>query len=938
MVPLYTYVVAPYLDQAARALAGTRFALLLAPSCQEAQLAGLSNTLCAYAQDTLTHLVAAHLAQENPLWALDVRLAPAAELARATEEVAESLGSSGAAMLDDAAPLLRSELARQTRRFVSASLESCERIWRDRHAIATELLGDSIGLVTDMDTEHADCHGGGRRTTIVTCEGGRFVYKPHDCRIDVWFKQVCETRLPGVLVQPKTILRKDETGAWAYQEFMEREPVEGEGGIARYWRNMGRAFALFQALGSEDLHAENFVAVGERPSLIDCETVITSDPAMRGDPLENPNLGCSSEGLGRDLAATLVTSALLPSPEWPQADGNVQGLAPTGNTSPLLAHGKRCLPVLADRECDVLGYEDELFGGFDEGLAALASVSGVLCDDLQAASGIAVRRLMRDTSVYERLLARMRRVDAYDPDVREGLLKALHRPLVRGQKSTESPLAQSEAACLREGDVPYFYSESQSRTIVGSDGTADDLLLESSAIERAGTRIASLDAPHRTFASAVVRANVCRALLPGPSDIPACVVARDPLTAEEALAEAGHVFDTLEGMALMSPSGEETWLFRSEGKALLGHSTTAFANGLGGVAVFLAAFAAHATTAATCDRALGLLEGCLYRMDEVLAVLEGARTIPESSVGLGIADGLGGVVRSLDLVVRALGASDACGGSAARATQLLLRTIAVLPKADVEGAARLDVYGGAAGLLLALSQCGLARRGDAAKRVAERLALRILAARTLVTKDGTRLCDTLGKGWPVSGFGHGQAGMGAALSAASGAYGIDATDACQDSLAWELATYSERLGTWPDLRRLPSSSKYLHGICSGAPGMGLCAFAVRNGAADNATQLLASELLERADEACRTLPPNHRDTLCCGNGSLVDYLVSAGRTHDAGRLLAGMGTRRRLLGHYVYLPKGMRLIDEPDLLHGLAGIGYELLRYADPALPGVFVG
>ena len=67
MVPLYTYVVALYLDQAARALAGTRFVLLLAPSCQEAQLAGLSNTLCAYAQDTLAHLVAARLAQERGL-------------------------------------------------------------------------------------------------------------------------------------------------------------------------------------------------------------------------------------------------------------------------------------------------------------------------------------------------------------------------------------------------------------------------------------------------------------------------------------------------------------------------------------------------------------------------------------------------------------------------------------------------------------------------------------------------------------------------------------------------------------------------------------------------------------------------------------------------------------------------------------------------------
>ena len=938
MAPLYSRVVAPYLDQATRSLAGTRFELLLSPSCQKAQLMRLSDTLCAYARDVLAHLVATQLSQENPLWSIDVTLAPVAEFARAAEKVAEDLRDSDAAVLDDVAPLLRSKLARQTRRFVSVSLESCERIWRDRNVLSTELLGKSFGLVTDLATEQSDCHNGGRHTTVVTCEGGRFVYKPRDCRIDVWFKQICHKYLPGVLLQPKTILREDDTGSWAYQEFMTRDPVDDEGGVALYWRNMGRAFAIFHMLGSEDLHAENFVAVGEQPSLIDCETVITGEPAMRGDPLVSPNMSHVSKGFGRDLAATLVMSGLLPSPKWPQAFGGTQRLAPSGDTSPLLAHGKSCLPMLAGSEYDVLGYEDELFGGFEESLAALSSVSDALCDDLQSASGIPVRRLMRDTSVYGHVLARLQRTDAYDPTVREKLLEALHRPFVRGQESARSPLAQSEAASLLVGDIPYFYADAQSRTIMGSDGTADDLLLESSAIERAGTRITSLDAQQSIFARAVVRANVRRALVPDQSDAPACVAAREPLTVEEALTEAGLVFDTLEGMALMSPSGEESWLFRGEHKGTLGQSTTAFANGLGGVAVFLAAFAARTTTDTARSRAFELLDGCLSRVDEVLEVLENTRTIPERSVGLGIANGLGGVVRSLDLVVRALGTSDTCEKPAACATQLLLRSIPVLEKADIEGAVHLDVYSGAAGMLLALSQCDLARRSSRAKGVAKRLALQLLNARTLVTKDGTRLCDTMGTNWPASGFGHGQAGIGVAFSAASKAYGIDANDACQDSLAWELAAHSERLGTWPDLRRLPLSSRHMHGVCSGAPGVGLCALSVRDETADDAACLLANRLLVRADKACRTLPPNYRDTLCCGNGSLIEYLVSAGRTDDAGCLLAGIVKRQRLLGHYVFMPKGVRPTDDPSLLYGLAGIGYELLRYADPALVGIFVG
>ncbi|MBQ9057852.1 MAG: hypothetical protein IJ125_01560, partial [Atopobiaceae bacterium] len=147
----------------------------------------------------------------------------------------------------------------------------------------------------------------------------------------------------------------------------------------------------------------------------------------------------------------------------------------------------------------------------------------------------------------------------------------------------------------------------------------------------------------------------------------------------------------------------------------------------------------------------------------------------------------------------------------------------------------------------------------------------------------------------------------------------------------------EKLDTWPDLRKSPVSSKIMHGICSGAPGIGLAALAVLRASADGQERALADELLARADHACSTLPLNHRDTLCCGNGSLVEYLLTRGGSNEAGRVLAGMVARMREVGQYVFVHRGVRLSDEPDLLNGLAGVGHELLRFADPALPGVFV-
>ena len=161
------------------------------------------------------------------------------------------------------------------------------------------------------------------------------------------------------------------------------------------------------------------------------------------------------------------------------------------------------------------------------------------------------------------------------------------------------------------------------------------------------------------------------------------------------------------------------------------------------------------------------------------------------------------------------------------------------------------------------------------------------------------------------------------------------TDAVCGALAWEVHAYDEKLGTWPDLRTSPVSSTYMHGICSSAPGVGLASLiAIR--LEDASVRELASTLLELADSACLALAPPSRDTLCCGGLAVAEYMLSRNLREEAGRLIAGTVGRRRSLGGYVFVRDGMRMVSEPDLFNGLSGVGYTLLRYADPKTCGLF--
>lgn len=114
----------------------------------------------------------------------------------------------------------------------------------------------------------------------------------------------------------------------------------------------------------------------------------------------------------------------------------------------------------------------------------------------------------------------------------------------------------------------------------------------------------------------------------------------------------------------------------------------------------------------------------------------------------------------------------------------------------------------------------------------------------------------------------------------------------------------------------------MHGYCSGAPGIAVMQLRA---------PLPGTEAFpELARHAVETFPLLYRDHLCCGNGALAECELSSGRRESAGRILAGIVRRKKDLGHYTTRHVRYEENSDPSLFFGLAGIGYQFLRYADP--------
>jgi lantibiotic biosynthesis protein len=203
----------------------------------------------------------------------------------------------------------------------------------------------------------------------------------------------------------------------------------------------------------------------------------------------------------------------------------------------------------------------------------------------------------------------------------------------------------------------------------------------------------------------------------------------------------------------------------------------------------------------------------------------------------------------------------------------------------------------------------------------------------------------------LCGLSHGAAGIGWALLELFGETGDERfRSAAMGAFAYERSWLDASSGTWPDLRipgqrrgtRRPDPSPASGTWCHGEGGIALTrlrAMAVLGPEEHGSSAEVALEATRR--HLAAALPYEIDDlTLCHGAAGAADVLLCAedvlgGRWREAAGLARELGAvaLERHGGGRDGWPCGMGGATTPGLFRGLGGIGWWLLRLADPAIP-----
>jgi len=208
---------------------------------------------------------------------------------------------------------------------------------------------------------------------------------------------------------------------------------------------------------------------------------------------------------------------------------------------------------------------------------------------------------------------------------------------------------------------------------------------------------------------------------------------------------------------------------------------------------------------------------------------------------------------------------------------------------------------------------------------------------------------TSGVGWingglavPLAGFAHGAAGIALALLRLSKLTGDERfRTTALSAMAYERSLFSHAAGNWADLRERKNSAgqsdlqTFMTAWCHGAPGVGLARINSLAYLDDVAVQAVRAEIeIAIKTTLAQGFGGNH--SLCHGDLGNLEFLLQA--SHGLGlpqeqwqaivnertvTVLQHIETQGYLCGE----PLGF---ETPGLMTGLAGIGFGLLRIAEP--------
>lgn len=830
-------------------------------------------------------------------------------------------------------PVMVDQIIRRLDRWSTFSLEFLRHLCIDWKSVRELLPAEDPGMLAGVRAGAGDTHRNGRSVIIARFTSGtRIVYKPRSLAVDTHFQQLLEC-LNSRGARPQFRLFKVlDRGDHGWSEYVDAAPCITREQVAGFYERQGGYLAILYALEASDFHCENLIASSEHPVLIDLEALF--HPRIESNSPQSPDGALEYSA----LRTGLLPLRLWADEEQPGIDMSGLGSAP-GQMSPRGVPQWECAdtdemhivrkrmqmpasenrPTINGDDVNAVDYVDAVADGFAFMYRLLLGIQSELLALLDRFATDEVRVIARGTHTYGTLLH-----ESFHPDVLRDDMDRLALFDRLRDISADSPalmrLIDAEQSDLVRGDIPLFTTRPGSRDLWTSNNERIENYFDEPGLAQVKKHLLQLSEEDLERQLWIVRASIATlASQTGPPHTGTPTVAshselsrsRTEITSDQLISCACEIGDRLAELAFnaengaawlgLLPAGETEWSLSPLGLD--------FYDGLPGLMLFLAR--------------LGAVTGDRRYSELAKSTLKSLRHMIERSHALaliGAFNGWGGVIYSLTH----LGAIWA-DKSLFLEAEALLGLLPELIRCDTH----LDVIGGAAGCAMALQSLYRCKPSPEVISLARACGERLVETAQLAQTGIGWICGGNADS-PLTGFAHGNSGIAYALLELSEITGERSfAESAGMAFDYERSIFSPAHGNWPDLRT-NAPEGFAAAWCHGAPGIGLsrlCSLGRRN------DPKFRTEIeIALATTVTRGFGSNH--TLCHGDLGNAEILLHAAQTLNesrwrvhANRVISAAVDESRERGWICGNPRG---IESPGMMTGLAGIGYTLLRFADP--------
>ncbi len=830
-------------------------------------------------------------------------------------------------------PVLARYLVTVVQQWADYSLEFLHHLCADWQLICQEFSPDADpGLLTEIQEGVGDIHNNGRSVFLLRFSSGfRLVYKPRSLQLDKHFQALLSwINSQGIPYPLRTMLLLDRDG-YGWCEFLTAQTCTSEEEVQRFYERQGYYLAILYLLDATDFHSENLLAVGEHPMLIDLESL------FHARLMKEANSSMYS----------VLRIGLLPTCEYKgkEAQGvDISGMSggQVGQLTPMrlpILRGvgtdevhvsqeyieipaRQNRPLLNGASVEVHDYTQNSISGFTKMYHLFIDQRAELQNSvLPSFQQDKVRLIVRATQTYTTYLH-----GSLHPDC---LQDALQRDQLLDHLWDMIPLKpylkhfiRSEHASLLKGDIPVFHTLPASRDIFTGSGERLEAACLEPSLSFVQRRLAALDEDDLTRQQWIIQTALATTVMGATSKRMVPLRADAPQVSRQQLMQGAQAVGDRLCLLALQDEGRANWLGITNENDAQGNVYRSLEvadynlyDGTSGIVLFLAYLGAISPNSVYTQMA----RSGLATIQEQLEML---KQIDEPLL-LGAFTGLGSLVYLFSHLA-SLWQDDHC--------LLLAEDVLSCIEKQIEQELRLDILAGTAGCLLSLLSLYAVTPSQRLLSIALRCGDHLLThAQTI----GDAIAwQTMPKQPPMLGFAHGAAGIAyslAKLSAISGEKRF--LPAVQRAFIYERSLFSQKEQNWPSLG-LAEDGSLISRIqttwCNGAAGVGLG----RLGAVKYLNDPLIYEEIEVAIETTFASGFGFNQSLCHGDlGNLETLLVAAQMFNKAKyqalltRISAMVFDGIERCGWVTGVPAS---VETPGLMVGLSGIGYQLLRLAEP--------